>query len=721
MPQTPSERIRTHTPTVGMADPALHPASRATLDHLAGSETDSAASSASSTAGERPSHGSTGLHSAALPPRQPWMDSERAARKAKTGRLVSRKTPVRGSSHTTASPAASHTELQPGKEKDAAGFLPRLSRILEAKESKNSRRRASSIASSTDSHHLARRRRRPVEDGSSAHRPAGPKNSLLQRRTDTLTQLPNSSQASILSGVTQQSNASNGSNSTLTQALYDKSHASKRDSNQDREQIQPETAPVKPRGRAPDPAQSNVFQYLSEVNTNPILGATSNDPPHMKQSSNSPSSSSPSSSSSASSSRSEHDDELSSIVEEPPVDSPMTSPASLRRVEPKVARRREAQPPERSKARNRDTSERAQPQHASGNYAVESDEGDEGDADEESDGEGRERAGMAHGHGAQWGHAHHLTLEKAVPPRIPSTTSSRHSDRHNRHLRAQEQELRDHVLQSPQPHRDFQFYGGASPNANNAAMPLYEPHGHAHSGASPVHAYPTAPQAPAWAPQAPPAPPPAAIGYGSPSHAPPASYSPASENGYAMASHAPMAPSNATGQVPPFQHAHAQPPHPHPHASGLDLTRATVVGYESLADKLSEVSKDGDGSVVALYRKFEQLNHRVLLHLQDEISELEEELRYLDECIARYAPRGEAGEMHPASRRHEARYGNEMHYRRTELLGRIYLKLGQYSKFHLDSMQQHCAKRGSTLARPTREGACGSLHREREQERERES
>lgn len=81
-----------------------------------------------------------------------------------------------------------------------------------------------------------------------------------------------------------------------------------------------------------------------------------------------------------------------------------------------------------------------------------------------------------------------------------------------------------------------------------------------------------------------------------------------------------------------------------------------------------------------MYRKFEHLNHRVLLHLQDEVSELEEELRYLDECIAQASPRDETGHAYPASRRNDARYGNELHYRRTELLGRIFQKLGQYSK-----------------------------------------
>jgi hypothetical protein len=117
-----------------------------------------------------------------------------------------------------------------------------------------------------------------------------------------------------------------------------------------------------------------------------------------------------------------------------------------------------------------------------------------------------------------------------------------------------------------------------------------------------------------------------------------------------------------------------------------DMTRATAAGYELLANKLSETPKKSSkflrkaGSVVPMYRKFEHLNHRVLLHLQDEICELEEELRSLDESIAHMSLRDDAGQSYPASRRNDARYGGELHYKRTELLGRIFQKLGQYSK-----------------------------------------
>ena len=141
---------------------------------------------------------------------------------------------------------------------------------------------------------------------------------------------------------------------------------------------------------------------------------------------------------------------------------------------------------------------------------------------------------------------------------------------------------------------------------------------------------------------------------------------------------------NAAVHPPPSHNAYAQPPHYQPHSIGPDLTKTTVVGYELLADKLTELPKDesghDEGKVLPMYRKFENLNHRVLLHLQDEIAELEEELRYLDECVAQASPGGELGHIQPASRRADARYGGELQYRRTDLLGRVYLKLGQYSQ-----------------------------------------
>jgi hypothetical protein len=135
--------------------------------------------------------------------------------------------------------------------------------------------------------------------------------------------------------------------------------------------------------------------------------------------------------------------------------------------------------------------------------------------------------------------------------------------------------------------------------------------------------------------------------------------------------------------APPFPPPSVQPPLYQPHAPAPNQTRPTVVGYELLADKLSESSKTKhtrSKGIVPMYRKFEHLNHRVLLHMQDELSEMEEELRHLDERIAQTTPRDAEGYEYPASRRGDARYGGEVHFKRTELLGRIFQKIGQYSK-----------------------------------------
>ncbi|KAF1357945.1 hypothetical protein EJ07DRAFT_126344 [Lizonia empirigonia] len=109
-----------------------------------------------------------------------------------------------------------------------------------------------------------------------------------------------------------------------------------------------------------------------------------------------------------------------------------------------------------------------------------------------------------------------------------------------------------------------------------------------------------------------------------------------------------------------------------------------MIGYELLAHKLSELEHEGRSSkgdsVVPAYRKFEQLNHRVLLHLQDEISELEEELRQLDHDIAQASPGGQTGHHHPASRRGDTLHGNDLHRRRIDVLGRVYQKLEQYNR-----------------------------------------
>ncbi|KAK0660169.1 hypothetical protein DIS24_g3440 [Lasiodiplodia hormozganensis] len=156
----------------------------------------------------------------------------------------------------------------------------------------------------------------------------------------------------------------------------------------------------------------------------------------------------------------------------------------------------------------------------------------------------------------------------------------------------------------------------------------------------------------------------------------------------------PHAPAHDPGYHAAQPYGNFQPP-PSPHGRGSrqlqaglpDLTKTTITGYERLAFALAETSTwhDGEESGAAgprpLYRRFEYLNHRILLHIQDELAELEEKLRGLDECIAQQQAHAvdEVGKALPASRRYDSRYGTDLHQRRTLLLGEIYCKLGQYS------------------------------------------
>jgi hypothetical protein len=119
-------------------------------------------------------------------------------------------------------------------------------------------------------------------------------------------------------------------------------------------------------------------------------------------------------------------------------------------------------------------------------------------------------------------------------------------------------------------------------------------------------------------------------------------------------------------------------------------------GFENLADALA----NRDGGPAPLYRRFQIMNHRVLLHLQDEISRMEIALRKRDDYIKQISTVSEQVESasltSESSRRRQSLKGHlpetyqpsgsptrslstqvEL---RTQLLGRIFVKLGQYSK-----------------------------------------
>lgn len=102
--------------------------------------------------------------------------------------------------------------------------------------------------------------------------------------------------------------------------------------------------------------------------------------------------------------------------------------------------------------------------------------------------------------------------------------------------------------------------------------------------------------------------------------------------------------------------------------------KASTTGYEFLASHLHARS---DTMLKPIYRKFETLNNRMLLFLQDEISEMEDQLKDLDDAIAHE----EQNSMRkPASRRAEAKLPSQLQWHRSELVGRSFAKVEQYNR-----------------------------------------
>ena len=119
-------------------------------------------------------------------------------------------------------------------------------------------------------------------------------------------------------------------------------------------------------------------------------------------------------------------------------------------------------------------------------------------------------------------------------------------------------------------------------------------------------------------------------------------------------------------------------------------------GYGLLASHLSASPDNNEDhhQLPPLYRRFEHLNHRVLLHLQDEIAQMEEELHMLDEYeeMQRFSTAEKEGAKPlPASRRMDAQtqaYSN-LHYRRLDLMGALVHKTEQYSEFSSNIHNTH--------------------------------
>ena len=97
-------------------------------------------------------------------------------------------------------------------------------------------------------------------------------------------------------------------------------------------------------------------------------------------------------------------------------------------------------------------------------------------------------------------------------------------------------------------------------------------------------------------------------------------------------------------------------------------------GYDLLA---SNINSRNDALLSPIYRKFEVLNNRMLLYLQDEIAQMEEDLQELDAAIAHEDV--ELGRQKPASRRSEAKMPSQLQWHRMDLIGRTFAKVEQYS------------------------------------------
>ncbi|KAK8036535.1 hypothetical protein PG991_001672 [Apiospora marii] len=114
-----------------------------------------------------------------------------------------------------------------------------------------------------------------------------------------------------------------------------------------------------------------------------------------------------------------------------------------------------------------------------------------------------------------------------------------------------------------------------------------------------------------------------------------------------------------------------------PRAEKLPLT-----GYELLASRLSTAGAPAadaptEPQLKPIYRRFEPLNHRLLLHLQDELCELEEQLHRLD--TADTQNRRLQNGILPASRRADSQTAGELQWHKTDILGKIGFKLEQYN------------------------------------------
>ncbi|KAK2757366.1 hypothetical protein FQN54_004881 [Arachnomyces sp. PD_36] len=106
--------------------------------------------------------------------------------------------------------------------------------------------------------------------------------------------------------------------------------------------------------------------------------------------------------------------------------------------------------------------------------------------------------------------------------------------------------------------------------------------------------------------------------------------------------------------------------------------------FEQRPRKLSLQQTSEDTIVPPVYRKFETLNHRILLNLQNEIAEMEEDLKKLDELEAMHRA---AATRTPTRRRSSASSPqidapsfSTLHFQKQELLEQVQTKIQQYNR-----------------------------------------
>ena len=96
-------------------------------------------------------------------------------------------------------------------------------------------------------------------------------------------------------------------------------------------------------------------------------------------------------------------------------------------------------------------------------------------------------------------------------------------------------------------------------------------------------------------------------------------------------------------------------------------------GYDLLASQLSTTDEKIANPI---YRRFEALNNRILLVMQDEIVTMEKDLATIDRQIAE----SEGSILSPASRRAELRAPTPLQWQRIQLCGMLIPKLSQYNR-----------------------------------------